>query len=87
MDKIPVWVISTLVYVIGGAALFGLLFLGGCSTSPMNNKPLEKNYYDYPLQCPVGLIEYCEGRNPNNMKCQCVRENDFEWFMRQEGLA
>ena len=75
-------------YLIYGLYVFiPLMILSGCNThSEFKEGPDLKQYYDYPVYCPSGYVQYCEGRSTEDMDCQCIERRQqrelFEQLMR-----
>lgn len=59
--------------------IFVALLATGCSTEPVN-----KSYPTNQLYCPKDYIELCQGRNQNNMECQCVNRRVMERELRRQ---
>lgn len=49
-----------------------VLLLSGCSRTVTKDTSH--------TMCSKGYIEYCEGRQPNSIDCECIRERDLIWF-------
>lgn len=49
----------------------------GCSTSEYN-----KPYPKIKPKCPSEYVQFCEGRHPKDMVCQCVKRSVLERELR-----